>query len=117
MCAALSVDEIFGYKPSENVTGIIWKRKREKIVFERGYNAADHSVNFQPHDGYAPRHTREVMKESLVWTSDGIRCCMTIICVCMEQYLFVWAILVGQSGCSLWSTVCVIVVLLSVMFI
>ena len=36
-------------------------------------DAEDHAVNFEPHDGYAPRNTREVMKGLWEWTSDGIR--------------------------------------------
>ena len=31
------------------------------------------ALNFEPHDGYAPRNTREVMKGLWEWTSDGIR--------------------------------------------
>ena len=55
-------------------------------------DAEDHAVNFEPHDGYTPQNIREVMKELLVWTSDGTRYWMTIICDCMKQYLLVWTI-------------------------
>ena len=61
-------------------------------------DSGHHAVNFEPHDGYATRNTREVMKGLSEWTSDGIRSWMSIICDCMEQYLFVWAIF----GLSKW---------------
>ena len=61
------------------------------------YSAAgDYAVNFEPHGGYTQLNTREVMKGLLVWTSDGMRCCMTIISVRRKQYLFVWTIF-GRS--------------------
>ena len=59
-------------------------------------DAGDYAVNFEPHDGYTQWNTREVMKGLLIWTSDGMRCWMTIISVRMQQYLFVWTIF-GRS--------------------
>ena len=53
-------------------------------------------MNFEPHDGYATRNTREVVKGLWEWTSDGTRSCMSIKCDCMKQYLFVWTVF-GRS--------------------
>ena len=83
--------ELFGREEEKES---IWKRLKWMMIKEWMVypDAGDHAVNFEPHDGYAPKSTQKVMKGLLLRTSDGIRCSMAIICDCMEQYLFIWTI-------------------------
>ena len=73
-----------------------WNEIEWNGLFERG----DCALNFDPHDGYVRKSTREVMVDLLKWTSDEIDGWIWTRCSALQCSDAFWTIF-GRSKWSL----------------